>query len=194
MADAEPKKKPEEATPEESESRKEAEDVLSRTVFVENLRTSVEKLARALRPQFAEKFGEGAVQSLVRRRDGYEVTFSSGEAARECLERGLVVEKRSYDAVAVAGDELLVTLASVPAYVDDAAVARRLRDLGCAVVGDVRRVTIEGVETGRRKVLVRLPQGGARSLPRAIVVKAACGRDERIELFHRNQRIRKITR
>lgn len=168
-------------------------DILERTVFVENLRTSVEKLAKILKPLYAEKFGEDAVVALVRKRDGYEITFSSKEAAQECMDNGFQIERRQYDAVSVSNSDLLVNLNSVPAYVDDSDIVKKLENLGVTVVNGVRRVKIEGVETGRRKVLVQLPSN-MRSLPRAINVKSANGKDERIEVFHRNQRLRKNTR
>lgn len=168
-------------------------EVLERTVFVENLRTSVEKLAKILKPLYAEKFGENAVLALVRRRDGYEITFSSVEAAKECLENGFQIERRQYDAVSLCNSDLLVNLNPVPAYVEDAAIVKKLTDIGCLSVSEVKHHKVEGVETGRRKVLVRLPPN-MRSLPRAISVKSGSGRDERIEIFHRNQRIRKNTR
>lgn len=186
MAEDEQQKKPEEA-------KKSNNDVLDRTVFVENLRTSVEKLAKILKPLYSEKYGEDAVVALVRKRDGYEITFSSKEAAQECLDNGFQIERRQYDAVSVSNSDLLVNLNSVPAYVDDSEIIKKLENLGCTAVNEVRRVKIEGVETGRRKVLVQLPSN-MRSLPRAINVKSAIGKDERIEVFHRNQRLRKNTR
>lgn len=167
--------------------------VLERTVFVENLRTSVEKLAKILKPLYSEKFGEEAIVALVRKRDGYEITFSSKEAAQECLDNGFQVDRRQYDAVSVSNSDLLVNLNSVPAYVDDSAIIKKLTDLGCTYVSEIKHHKIEGVETGRRKVLVQLPSN-MRSLPRAISVKSVSGRDERIEVFHRNQRLRKNTR
>lgn len=186
MAEDEQQKKPE-------ETKKSNNDILERTVFVENLRTSVEKLAKILKPLYGEKYGEDAVVALVRKRDGYEITFSSKEAAQECLDNGFQIERRQYDAVSVSNSDLLVNLNSVPAYVDDSEIVKKLENLGCTAVNEVRRVKIEGVETGRRKVLVQLPTN-MRSLPRAITVKSAIGKDERIELFHRNQRLRKNTR
>lgn len=168
-------------------------NVMERTVFVENLRTSVEKLAKILKPLYLEKFGENAVVALVRKRDGYEITFCSVEAAQECLDNGFQVERRQYDAVSVSNSDLLVNLNSVPAYVDDASIVKKLTDLGCISVSEVKHHKIEGVETGRRKVLVQLPNN-MRSLPRALTVKSVNGRDERIECFHRNQRLRKNTR
>lgn len=166
--------------------------VLERTVFVENLRTSVEKLAKILKPFYQEKFGENAIVALIRKRDGYEITFKTADAAQDCIENGFKVDNRQYDGVSLSNADLLVNLNPVPAYVDDAALTKKLADLGCTIVGEVKRVNVEGIETGRRKVIVRLPPN-MRSLPRAIIVKAN-GRDERIEVFHRNQRVRKNTR
>lgn len=177
----------------EEETKKADNNILERTVFVENLRTSVEKLAKYLKPLYAEKYGEDAIVALVRKRDGYEITFSSVEAAQECLDNGFQIERRQYDAVSVSNSDLLVNLNSVPAYVDDSEIIKKLTDLGCTSVHEVRHQKIEGVETGRRKVLVQLPPN-MRSLPRAINVKSAIGKDERIEVFHRNQRPRKNTR
>lgn len=167
--------------------------VLERTVFVENLRTSVEKLAKILKPVYAEKFGENAIVALIRRRDGYEITFSSTDAAQDCIENGFKVDNRHHDGVSLCNSDLLVNINPVPAYVDDEAITKKLADIGCVIVGEVKHVQIEGIETGRRKVIVRLPPN-MRSLPRAIIVKSAAGRDERLEVFHRNQRIRKNTR
>lgn len=166
--------------------------VLDRTVFVENLRTSVEKLAKLLKPVYDEKFGDNSITALIRKRDGYEITFKNTEAAKDCIENGFKVDNRQYDGVSMCNSDLLVNLNPVPAYVDDAVLTKKLQDLGCTIVGDVKRVAVEGIETGRRKVIVRLPQN-MRSLPRAINVKSN-GRDERIEVYHRNQRIRKNTR
>ncbi|GIY95626.1 uncharacterized protein CEXT_150471 [Caerostris extrusa] len=167
--------------------------ILERTVFVENLRTSVEKLAKILKPVYSEKFGDNAIVALVRRRDGYEITFTSVEAAKDCIENGFKVDNRQYDGVSMVNSDLLVNLNPVPAYVDDVSIAKKLTDIGCAFVGEIKRAQIDGIDTGRRKVIVRLPNN-MRSLPRAIIVKGANGRDERIEVFHRNQRIRKNTR
>lgn len=166
---------------------------LERTVFVENLRTSVEKLAKILKPLYAEKFGVDAIVALVRKRDGYEITFSSEAAANECVDNGFQVDRRQYDAVSLSNSDVLVNLTPVPAYVDDAAIAKKLTDLGCTHVSEIKHHKIDGVETGRRKVYVRMPNN-MRSLPRAITVKSVVGRDERIEVFHRNQRLRKNTR
>lgn len=168
-------------------------NVMERTVFVENLRTSVEKLAKILKPLYLEKFGENAVVALVRKRDGYEITFCSVEAAQECLDNGFQIERRQYDAVSVSNSDVLVNLNAVPAYVDDSAIIKKLTDLGCTSISDIRHHKIEGVETGRRRVLLQFPNN-MRSLPRSITVKSMSGRDERIDLFHRNQRIRKNTR
>lgn len=190
MADGEQQKKQEEGGKAGEDNNK---DVLERTVFVENLRTSVEKLAKILKPIYSEKYGEDAVVALVRKRDGYEITFSTAEAARECLDTGFQVDRRQYDAVSVSNTDLLVNLTSVPAYVDDAAIVKKLTDMGVTSVGEIKHQKIEGVETGRRKVLIQLPSN-MRSLPRGITVKSAIGRDERIEVFHRNQRLRKNTR
>lgn len=167
--------------------------IMERTVFVENLRTSVEKLAKILKPLYAEKFGDDAIVAMIRKRDGYEITFSTLDATRECLDSGFKVDNRQYDAVCISNSDLLVNVNPVPAYIDDSAITKKLTDLGCVVVGDVKRATVEGIETGRRKVIVRLP-ANLRSLPRAIIVKTASGRDERLEVYHRNQRIRKNTR
>lgn len=167
-------------------------NILERTVFVENLRTSVEKLAKILKPLYSENYGENVVVALIRKRDGYEITFSSVEAARDCLDNGFKVDNRQYDGVSMCNSDLLVNINPVPAYVDDSVIVKKLSDLGCSVVGDIKRAQVEGIETGRRKVVVRLPSA-MRSLPRAIIVKAN-GRDERLEVFHRNQRIRKNTR
>lgn len=167
--------------------------VLERTVFVENLRTSVEKLIKILKPLYAAKHGENAISALVRRRDGYEITFSSVEGANDCIDNGFKVDNRQYDGVSLCNSDLLVNLNPVPAYIDDVSIAKRLADIGCTFVGEVKHSQVEGIDTGRRKVIVRLPVN-MRSLPRAIIVKGPTGRDERLELFHRNQRIRKITR
>ncbi|GFQ93949.1 uncharacterized protein TNCT_236511 [Trichonephila clavata] len=167
--------------------------VLERTIFVENLRTSVEKLIKILKPVYAEKFGDNAITALVRRRDGYEITFSSVEAAKDCIENGFKVDSRQYDGVSMCNSDLLVNLNPVPAYIDDVSIAKRLADIGCTFVGEIKRAQVDGIDTGRRKVIVRLPNN-MRSLPRAIIVKGPNGRDERIEVFHRNQRIRKNTR
>lgn len=167
--------------------------ILERTLFVENLRTSVEKLAKILKPQFAEKHGETAITALIRKRDGYEITFSTGEAAKDCLENGFLVDNRQYDGVSMVNSDLLVNLNPVPAYIDDVSIAKKLTDIGCGYVGEIKHVQIDGIDTGRRKVIVRLPTT-MRSLPRAISVKGPTGRDERIEIFHRNQRLRKNTR
>ncbi|CAL1267242.1 unnamed protein product [Larinioides sclopetarius] len=167
--------------------------ILERTLFVENLRTSVEKLAKILKPQFAEKHGDNAITALIRKRDGYEITFSNAEAAKDCLENGFKVDNRQYDGVSMVNSDLLVNLNPVPAYVDDVSIAKKLTDIGCTYVGEIKHVQIDGIDTGRRKVIVRLPTN-MRSLPRAIAVKGPSGRDERIEIFHRNQRLRKNTR
>ncbi|KFM62932.1 hypothetical protein X975_06671, partial [Stegodyphus mimosarum] len=182
-------------TEQKQQPEKTADDspVLERTVFVENLRTSIEKLAKILKPLYAEKYGENPIVSMIRKRDGYEITFATPEAAKDCLDNGFKIENRQYDAVSLCNSDLLLNLNPVPSYVEDSALIKKLSDLGCTVVGEVKRHTVEGIETGRRKIVVRLPKE-MRSLPRAIMVKSTAGRDERIEVFHRNQRIRKNTR
>lgn len=181
MAEAEPETPP--APP----------SMMERTVFVEGLRTSVEKLAKRIKPVFTATHGENAILALVRRKDGYEITFSTTEAASECLKSGIDIDNRHYEAIGSASPDILVTLYPVSAYVEDSVLVEKLTELGCQVNGEVKRNQILGIENGRRKVVVQLPPN-MRSLPRAITVKLPTGRVERIDVYHRNQRLRKATR
>ena len=110
--------------------------VLDRTVSIGNLTTSVEKLAMILKPIYS-KYGVNPDQALIRKREECEITFATVKAIRDCLEDEFQIENRRYDTVSLINSDLLVNLNTLPAYVYDEALVKKLQELGCTVVRDI---------------------------------------------------------